>query len=400
MQPRHSGGNSGTTRSCSGRDGVRGTIEGYAGRTDEAAASLKSVWENVDVNSTGLVTLCGAAMMNHAFLLLSLGDFAGADEIVAAADLRFVGDRHRWIMQVTQAAAMIYRGHYRDALAVVESIPPTSEELSAFVAVMKASALSELSPRLLQSDLVDEVDTLEAESMMLGWLGRITQAEVRAARGEPRPHRDLGPSLRRLAPSRPALGWDGLALSLARFAPDEAAETLADMWDFWPTGPRAATQRAFTETLLGMHDPYPSYLSIAERYVANGEFVPASAAMHLASRLAPSGRESLAAHRKACEYLMRTDAERSLASLLRERRLRRETGSPTIPPSQRHTVHGGLTPRETEVATLAAQGMTSQEIAVELGISVATTRNHLQRLRDKLGLRSKRDLTRWAPPTG
>ena len=40
------------------------------------------------------------------------------------------------------------------------------------------------------------------------------------------------------------------------------------------------------------------------------------------------------------------------------------------------------------------------DVQVELGISVATTRNHLQRLRDKLGLRSKRDLTRWAPPTG
>ena len=54
----------------------------------------------------------------------------------------------------------------------------------------------------------------------------------------------------------------------------------------------------------------------------------------------------------------------------------------------------GLTPREREVAELAAQGLTGREIAERLGISVGTARNHLLRARDKLGGLSKRDMSR------
>ncbi|WP_154723299.1 helix-turn-helix transcriptional regulator [Ilumatobacter coccineus] len=52
-----------------------------------------------------------------------------------------------------------------------------------------------------------------------------------------------------------------------------------------------------------------------------------------------------------------------------------------------------ITGRELDVATRAAAGMTSRMIADELGISVRTVDNHLQRVYEKLGIRGRRELT-------
>jgi DNA-binding CsgD family transcriptional regulator len=182
---------------------------------------------------------------------------------------------------------------------------------------------------------------------------------------------------------------------LAELAPDEAGEVLTDLWDFWPVGPRPAVQRLFAEALIGQNDTYPAFIEVADRFEANGEFHPAARAMAHASRVAPSGGESLVAHRRALDLYRLTDAERGLATLLRDRRIRREPGTPTIPESQRHAVNAGLTARERQVTELAAEGLTGREIAAHLGISEGTVRNHLQHARQKLGGLSKRDFTRF-----
>jgi DNA-binding CsgD family transcriptional regulator len=48
-----------------------------------------------------------------------------------------------------------------------------------------------------------------------------------------------------------------------------------------------------------------------------------------------------------------------------------------------------ITPRETEVLRLASHGLTSPEIAVQLGVSTATVRTHLENSYVKLGAKDK-----------
>ncbi|MFQ5595270.1 MAG: response regulator [Anaerolineae bacterium] len=59
-----------------------------------------------------------------------------------------------------------------------------------------------------------------------------------------------------------------------------------------------------------------------------------------------------------------------------------------------------LTPRETEVLQLIAQGHTNRQIAETLTISVRTVETHRANLMDKLGLRSRVELVRYARERG
>jgi DNA-binding NarL/FixJ family response regulator len=59
-----------------------------------------------------------------------------------------------------------------------------------------------------------------------------------------------------------------------------------------------------------------------------------------------------------------------------------------------------LSPREAEVLRLLAQGHTYQEAADHLGVSVKTIETHRKRLSDKLGLRSRAELFRFAVQVG
>lgn len=60
----------------------------------------------------------------------------------------------------------------------------------------------------------------------------------------------------------------------------------------------------------------------------------------------------------------------------------------------------GLTPREREVLLLMAQGMSAEEIAIELFIGMTTVRTHLYRLRCKLNMRDRAQLVSFAYRAG
>jgi trimeric autotransporter adhesin len=55
----------------------------------------------------------------------------------------------------------------------------------------------------------------------------------------------------------------------------------------------------------------------------------------------------------------------------------------------------GLTRREREVAALVAEGLTNREIAERLFISERTADGHLEHIREKLGVRSRAQITAW-----
>ncbi|MEU2715656.1 LuxR C-terminal-related transcriptional regulator [Streptomyces sp. NPDC007205] len=55
-----------------------------------------------------------------------------------------------------------------------------------------------------------------------------------------------------------------------------------------------------------------------------------------------------------------------------------------------------LTARESAVAELVAEGMTNRQIADQLGLSIHTVATHLDKIRDKLGLRSRTQIALWA----
>jgi DNA-binding CsgD family transcriptional regulator/tetratricopeptide (TPR) repeat protein len=59
-----------------------------------------------------------------------------------------------------------------------------------------------------------------------------------------------------------------------------------------------------------------------------------------------------------------------------------------------------LTPREWEVATLAARGLSNRQVATRLFVSLRTVENHLHRVFSKLGIASRRELRSLVESTG
>ncbi len=68
--------------------------------------------------------------------------------------------------------------------------------------------------------------------------------------------------------------------------------------------------------------------------------------------------------------------------------------------SELHRILTALSQREREVLTLVAQGKTDDQVAAELYISVKTVHSHLDRIRDKTGVRRRAELTRVAVRLG
>ena len=52
-----------------------------------------------------------------------------------------------------------------------------------------------------------------------------------------------------------------------------------------------------------------------------------------------------------------------------------------------------LTAREAQIASCVLRGLSTREIAQELGVAASTVQEHLKAVFDKVGVRSRRELT-------
>ncbi|WP_230973474.1 alpha/beta fold hydrolase [Aeromicrobium terrae] len=64
-------------------------------------------------------------------------------------------------------------------------------------------------------------------------------------------------------------------------------------------------------------------------------------------------------------------------------------------PAVRRDVPSGLTARQAEVAALVAEGLPNREIAERLGITERSAESHLERIRLRLGFRSRAQVAAW-----
>ena len=143
-------------------------------------------------------------------------------------------------------------------------------------------------------------------------------------------------------------------------------------------------RRARPETrilVLTMHD-VPAYLRSVLAAGASGYVVKRAADTELLSAIR-------GVHRG------RTVLDPALATRVVQGGLRRRS-----PAGQAAGPASVLSQREREVLELVAQGFTNQQIADRLGLSVKTVETYRSRLVEKLGLRSRAELVRYALDSG
>jgi DNA-binding NarL/FixJ family response regulator len=176
------------------------------------------------------------------------------------------------------------------------------------------------------------------------------------------------------------LGWQGLiyaalgdfddALELARSA-QEASRGLEAM-------ALASITRAVAALGTAVSQATETHIS---RAMATGVSDP----ILIAVRAVPDLGRRIAMHRPSADWLRRVlmeSSDTSLAALIGLRVPR------PAKPKQK------LSPRESEVHELLAQGLTNEEIANLLYISLSTTKVHVKHIYEKLGVRSRLEAAR------
>jgi DNA-binding CsgD family transcriptional regulator len=78
------------------------------------------------------------------------------------------------------------------------------------------------------------------------------------------------------------------------------------------------------------------------------------------------------------------------------RAIRRFLGLPAL----RRRTGPALTPRQREVAELVADGLTNKQIAERLYITERSAESHVERIRDRLGFRSRSQIAAWFVASG
>ncbi|HTD76857.1 MAG TPA: LuxR C-terminal-related transcriptional regulator, partial [Chloroflexota bacterium] len=196
----------------------------------------------------------------------------------------------------------------------------------------------------------------------------------------------------------------GLALSLAKLG-----EVMARMGDM------ATAHRLLSESLSLQHDlgDRSGIAFVLERFaITAAAHAQAERALRLAGAagalretigtpLAAAAREgyelSLASARRAMPPALAATAWSEGQAMSMERAIALALSTPT---RIDHDSAVRLSPREREVAGLVAQGLSNRDIAERLVVSERTAENHVQRVLNRLGLRSRAQVAVWAVQNG
>lgn len=326
--------------------------------------------------------------LNWGMSAFGYGDYADARRIFGEG--RSVALGEEWRHWFDGALAMVdwRTGALRGGVPSAQ----TAEDWGTLGSLITAAVELETARRPETRHADRAVDTFRRRSQQMRWLALAIQARLRVVRNEPAPMRGLVDFVDEAAEAQIRWGWEDAAMTLAEHDPVTAATELRRLDDLWADYPRAVACRAVVESLLGLRPRYAGLVEAAEVFARLPEPVTAGRVLHLAAGAAPSVAEGNQLRRRAVDLLRSAGADRSLAAVLRDRTLHRGEAHEAIPDQLRGVVTGALTKREHEVAVLAAKGLTAQEIATELNISVWTARHHVQKAREKLGGVPKRKL--------
>ena len=367
-----------------------------AGRTGEAArigfevfAEHGRLGGEVALSSEGihLVTV-GLALQEH-------GDFAQA-LAVCTAGYEATLERGRLLDQIwfglNLGRIALLTGHPtvarrwgQEVLAATDASRWTGPRLIALTGT--AAANVQLGDLDTARRLLDEVATIDGRFGFLFPERAIADAWWSAASGDVAAARA---ALTSAATAAAATGhltaeswlrYEVVRLGAPRREADEQATRLAELAALSDSG-LVATRAASAAALVA--DDAAALGAVADQWEAMGCDLAASEVLAAASETllaAGSTRPAQAMARRSAAAAARTGGARSL----------RPTRPDIVVP---------LSPREREVAGLAAAGIPSREIAERLFLSVRTVDNHLQNAYTKLGVSSRADLARELRPDG
>lgn len=357
--------------------------ETYLGRPSALSrwqGAVELVPSEIDARTAPVLSL---NYLNWALTATGLGEYAVATRVVNEGAALARGLRWERTFAAVESVIAFRRGELDSAAEAAARAVDDTGEAGAIGAVVTAACRFQREARLDPGPLDQAVPHVVEASEQLGAFALAEQARFRAARREPQPHRGLLGALDTALERERRFGWDDLVVTLAELSPGKAEAVMAGLDGRWPAGRRAAIARTYAEGLPARDSD--ALTRAAEAYLDLPEPISAGQAFHAAARLVDDVRKGNRLRRRAVELFQKTGADRSLAAVLREGRLRRDRGVPRIPASQRNVVHAGLTPREHQVAVLAQKGLTAREIAARLSLSEGTVRNHLLRIRAKFG---------------
>lgn len=329
---------------------------------------------------------------NWGLTLLGHGEYGDAVRVLGEG--RSLAHGAGWGARYDEALALVAwrSGDAAVARRLAESALARPGRGASAIAAVVLSALDLETQRQPTTAGVDRaIPRLQFDHQMR-WLAQSVQGMIRRARREPTPFRDLTAALQQAGRLDIRMGWEDLLLTIALHDPRLAEDWLDRVAELWPGYPRGVAMRQAVEGLVAGPAGVPALVSAAETFAAFPEPHTAGQLLHAAAPLAVTVAEGNVLRRRALGLFTAAGSERALACVLRDRTLHRGSATPRIPASQHGAPSAGLTPREREVAQLAAWGLTAQEIADELHISVQTARHHVLRVREKFGGVPKRKL--------